>query len=483
MLAGDDPSTVDEPTAGRWACRPHFILVAAGLSVPLWCAILGGTALAVAGVRGLLEAEVGPGTARGLPEAEAGPGTALLPGGMLLHAGPPSRQGGPPAAAPPTTGLDPGPGGAAEPDADRPAIEAAAYPAEPGPPPDPARVDPATDLERRVREQVAAQLREFGLATAPAPLALSDASLDRVAAGQAGPAGADGGAGADSGVGADRDPQLDALNRVLVEKGGVLLPAWTFEVQPELLYSYKGSNGLLIVERDGARSVAAHDADLDRLETAVTARLGLPWRSQAEVRVPYLRVSEDTSDGLDGESRGQGGLGDVELSLSRQFLREDGRLPDLVGEVRWRVPTGDDPFGGDGGPATGSGFHGLGARVTLLKTYDPVVFLGGLAYTANLEDEKGGFDIDPGDAWSFNLAAVLAAGPDVSLRAGFAMSFTDEAEVDGKEVAGSGRTEGVLSLGTGLTLSPSTLLDVGVGIGVTDDAPDVTARVALAYRF
>jgi hypothetical protein len=263
----------------------------------------------------------------------------------------------------------------------------------------------------------------------------------------------------------------------------VLLPAWTFEVQPELLYSYKGSNGLLIVERDGARSVAAHDADLDRLEAAVTARLGLPWRSQAEVRVPYLRVSEDTSDGLDGESRGQGGLGDVEISLSRQFLREDGRLPDLVGEVRWRVPTGDDPFGGDGGPATGSGFHGLGARVTLLKTYDPVVFLGGLAYTANLEDEKRGFDIDPGDAWSFNLAAVLAAGPDVSLRAGFAMSFTDEAEVDGKEVAGSGRTEGVLSLGTGLTLSPSTLLDVGVGIGVTDDAPDVTARVALAYRF
>ena len=85
MLAGDDPSTVDEPTAGRRACRPHFVLVAAGLSVPLWCAILGGGALAVAGVRGLLEAEAGPGTARGLPEA--GPGTALLllPGGMLLH--------------------------------------------------------------------------------------------------------------------------------------------------------------------------------------------------------------------------------------------------------------------------------------------------------------------------------------------------------------------------------------------------------------
>jgi hypothetical protein len=114
MLAGDDPSIVDEPTAGLWTCRPHFVLVAAGLSVPLWCAIFGGIALAVAGVRGLLE-------------AEAGPGTALLPSGMLLYSGPPSQQAGPPAASPLTTGLDPGPGGAAKLDADRPAIQAVAY--------------------------------------------------------------------------------------------------------------------------------------------------------------------------------------------------------------------------------------------------------------------------------------------------------------------------------------------------------------------
>ena len=70
------------------------------------------------------------------------------------------------------------------------------------------------------------------------------------------------------------------------------------ELQPELIYSYKGANGLLIVEQNGVRSVQAHEADRDKLETAITARLGLPWRSQAEVRVPYLRVSEDASDGV-----------------------------------------------------------------------------------------------------------------------------------------------------------------------------------------
>src|SRR3712207_8111453 len=43
---------------------------------------------------------------------------------------------------------------------------------------------------------------------------------------------------------------------------------------------------------------------------------------------------------------------------------------DLVGELRWSLPTGEDSFDSDG-PALGSGFHSLGGRVTLLKTYDP----------------------------------------------------------------------------------------------------------------
>jgi Putative MetA-pathway of phenol degradation len=238
----------------------------------------------------------------------------------------------------------------------------------------------------------------------------------------------------------------------------------------------------MIVEQNGVRSVRAHEADRDKLETAITARLGLPWRSQAELRVPYLRVSEDASDGVRSTGRSEFGLGDVELALAHQFLREDGWVPDLVGELRWSLPTGEDSFDSDG-PALGTGFHGLGGRVTLLKTYDPVVFLGSLGYSESLEDEKKGFDIDPGDSWSVNLATILAAGPGVSLRTGFAMKFTDEAEVDGRELAGTDKTEGVLSLGAAVSLSPSILLDVGVGIGVTDDASDVSTKLALAYRF
>src|SRR4029453_15772370 len=40
-----------------YARHPHFLLVGTVLSLPLWGALLGGAALALAGVRGLLETE------------------------------------------------------------------------------------------------------------------------------------------------------------------------------------------------------------------------------------------------------------------------------------------------------------------------------------------------------------------------------------------------------------------------------------------
>jgi hypothetical protein len=332
-----------------------------------------------------------------------------------------------------------------------------------------------------LREAMLDLLRELGLVSSSTGTAMSEAELDRIVGGQAAPAGA---SSVSSGESEDNsDPQLDALNRVLVEAGGLLLPPWTVEIQPVLTYSYKGANGLLILDQNGQRQVLAHSADLTRLEGALVARLGLPWQSQAEIRVPYSRVSEESSYGNQSSSSSEHGLGDIEIGLSHQLLREKGWLPDLIGELRYRAPTGDDSFDGDGKLPLGTGFHGVGGRLTAVKALDPVVFVGSAGYTVNLKDTKQGFDIDPGDTVDLSIAAILAAGPRVSLRTGFGLSFTGEAEVDNDDLSGSDTTEGVLNVGGAVVLPNNTLLDLGVGVGVTDDAPDVTVRLALAHRF
>jgi hypothetical protein len=336
------------------------------------------------------------------------------------------------------------------------------------------------DTDAIMREAMLDLLRELGLVSNTDGSALSQSELDGIVGGQGAPVGATGSGGENDDA---RDPQLDALNRVLVETGGLLLPPWTVELQPEMEYSYKGANGLLILEQGGERQVLAHSADLTRLEGALTARIGLPWRSQAEVRVPYLHVSEESSFNNQSSRNNEDGLGDIEVGLSHQVFQENGWVPDLIAGLRYRAPTGDDSFGSDGKLPLGTGFHGISGRLTMVKALDPVVVVGSVGYTANLEDNKQGFDIDPGDSFDLGITAILAAGPGVSLRTGFGMSFTGEAEVDNRKINGSDKTEGVLNLGGAVVLPTNTLLDVGVGVGVTDDAPDVTARLALTYRF
>lgn len=334
------------------------------------------------------------------------------------------------------------------------------------------------------RAELTSMLRSLGIGPGAARVALDDTLLDSVSGGDAQAAAAGGAAPAGEAETEERDRQFDALNRVLVDTGGLLLPAWAVEIQPEVRYSYKGANGLLIVEQNGNRQVMSQDSETDQLEAAVTARLGLPWSSQAEIRVPYLYASETTSFGNQSENTSASGLGDIEFALSHQFARESQYMPDLLAQVYWKTNSGKDAFDGDDRTLPlGTGFHGVGGRLTAVKTYDPVVFQGTVGYTRNFEGNKQGFDIDPGDSLYVGVGSVLAAGPGVALRTGLTMNFTSAASVDGNKIDGSDKTEGVLGIGTSINLPDNVLLDVSAGIGVTEDAPDVALRAALAYRF
>jgi hypothetical protein len=77
----------------------------------------------------------------------------------------------------------------------------------------------------------------------------------------------------------------------------------------------------------------------------------------------------------------------------------------------------------------------------------------------------------------------LAVSPETSLRLAFNQEFVGKTGLRGRSVGGSDQTLGVLSLDAATLLSRRVLLDVGVDIGVTEDAPDYVARVSLPIRF
>jgi hypothetical protein len=308
------------------------------------------------------------------------------------------------------------------------------------------------------------------------------------AGGDAGSAG--GGAGAtaqdEAGPGEERvDETLRALERTLVQAGGLLLPKWTYELEPRLEYVYQGSGGLRFANGVG---LVNHDVRRDTLTSSTTLRLGLPWESQVDVTVPYVLSQERTSMGSFAEETHNGtGLGDIEIGLTRQLLWEGDAVPDLLASVRWKTTTGDSAFDVDPGDlAVGSGFHAVSGTLTAVKSREPLVFFGSLSYTANLSDTKAGLDIDPGDTVGLSLGTILAAGPGTSLTFALDQTFSQTTEVDGRDLPGSDGVGAMLKVGASTVLpfdSSRSLLSVTAGLGVTDDAPDLRLVASLPYRF
>lgn len=281
------------------------------------------------------------------------------------------------------------------------------------------------------------------------------------------------------------EDSLRALERTLVEEGGLVLREGAVQVTPGIAYNHRRSNGLRIINLGGLPVIAEQDVRVDTLESSLTLRAGLPWESQAEIFVPFVyRREKIVLGGTLEEDRTGTAFGDVEVALTKQVLREQMWIPDLLAGIRWKSTSGTaefDPSSDD--VSTGTGFNGLTGSVTAVKSKDPLVFFGGGTYTHNFSAEKEGNDIDPGNALGFSVGTILAASPDTSLRLVYRHEFTEESEIEGIEVPGSDRVEGIFEVGGSVVLTPSVLLDVAVGIGVTDDAPDVRFNLSLPFRY
>jgi hypothetical protein len=258
-----------------------------------------------------------------------------------------------------------------------------------------------------------------------------------------------------------------ALERTLVLTGTLLLPPGRIDVEPFFSYEYN--------DRDFDRTLAQL-RDNDTWTAGVNLRLGLPFDSQVELGIPYI-VARDVDDpffGGGGDSFGHG-FGDLRLGLAKTLLRESGPIPDLVARVTWDTNTGDDS---DNGVGLDSGFNELGFSLNALKRQDPLAFVVSVGYEYAFEND----DQRPGDTFALGLAALLAASPETSLRLAFSAAYSGDQEFEGRTFNGTDQNAATLSFGVSSVLGRGVLLNVDVGAGLTDDAPDYFVTVSLPFR-
>lgn len=282
-----------------------------------------------------------------------------------------------------------------------------------------------------------------------------------------------------------------AFERTLIDKGGVLLPAYKFEIEPSLSYVHSSSDRVIIDGITIENLVNIGDIFSERIRRdswglAATIRMGLPADYQLELRIPYGSEKRKilTADNLE-INNSKSGVGDITLGISHQFVKSHGSWPDILGSFRFKSQTGGDPFqvGASDELSLGSGYDSYELSVTAVKVSDPVVFFGGLSYSTNSSEQKSIGKLKAGDSYGLQMGMALALNLDTSLSFGYDLRFTGRTKVNGIPVPGSYLNTSSLSVSVSNALTKNTSVDVSVGIGLTEDAPDVQFSLSFPVKF
>lgn len=330
-------------------------------------------------------------------------------------------------------------------------------------------------------------------------------------------------------VATERKKELEAqtqampdLPRVSNDVGGVLTPKGRLTIEPSMGFSYSSVNriaieGFTILPALLVGIIDVVEADRDTYTARMTARYGVTNRLEAEVSGSWVYRDDATRSREfltgaveDSVYKAQGkGLGDIEFGLRYQFERRRPTSPFLVGNLRVKTDTGTDPFeiatmsSLTGQPRfsnelpTGSGFWSINPSLTFIYPSDPVVFFGSVGYLWTLEDDKGtssddegnitGFGkVDPGDAYRASFGLGLGLNENSSFSISYQLDQFTRTKIEtapGLSIAGSDVTVGKLLIGYSLRTSDGTPLNLAVGIGTTDDAPDTDVTFRIPFNF
>ncbi len=269
----------------------------------------------------------------------------------------------------------------------------------------------------------------------------------------------------------------------------MLLRPGRLRVEPAISYSYTDRarvvfDGIDIIDVVFIGAIQSDDIRNQSVSSSVTLRYGLSNRLNVRATFPWewrkselFRSSRDEAPTSALRDRTVSGFGDLTLGLSYQLYRSDSRLPNVIGNMTYSPDTGD-------APESGRGFDRWTGGLTFLTQSDPAALFGSLTYIHNDGDFNG---FERGDLAGGSLGYSYALNYDLSLSSTFSFfrQIEDASITSGGVTTNLGRrtTNATLSLGITYALTRRNALALSVGIGLTDDTPELTLSMSLPMAF
>jgi hypothetical protein len=321
---------------------------------------------------------------------------------------------------------------------------------------------------------------------------------------------------------AGAETQDPPTHRVLVPSGSsvsvfdqrsLLTREGQIVLEPSLSIAHASSTdvaieGLTIIPALVIGLINVSQVQRDVTTAALSLRYGVTGRTELTVKLPWLHVEESIRErrafdaspvDILSDSSGSG-AGDVEAGLNVQLTNGLGEGTEAIFNLRVRAPTGKDPFeirqrpltDGDGNPIgtvfeeqpTGNGFWGVQPGLSFLYASDPAVLFGNVSWQFNMSDNKGreaGGRIDPGDALGVGFGIGFALNDRTSFSLGYDHSVVYDTKIDRDNDQVDARFDhlhaGSLLLGLSHAVTPEQGMNLSLGIGATENAPDVQLTV------
>jgi len=278
-------------------------------------------------------------------------------------------------------------------------------------------------------------------------------------------------------------------------------------------------DGFLALDTIFLGTISIDKATSDIFTLDPTISVGLSDKFVIDANIPYLvRSTNFQSGGAGGNASGlvedtvhDDGLGDINIGASYRLSRESANRPDLVLNARVKFPTGRDPYGiefvdvpnSQGNLqvprrlSTGTGVYSASIGLSALKTLDPMVVFASVNYYHNFERHFGDIDeapgsqpgkVDVGDATQFGAGLAYALNDKSSISMSYSQRIVQRSRIKlddqiFKRIVGSQGNVALVNLGGTFSLGENLTLITNVGIGLTDDSPDMAVSIRIPYRF
>lgn len=261
----------------------------------------------------------------------------------------------------------------------------------------------------------------------------------------------------------------------------------------DVTYTYIGQERIVTdYTADGLTLFDIENTNSHTITNTLSADYGVLNNLTANVTLPVISKYTDSTkhSGLSNS------LGDVNLGARWQPLEARRDRPNLTVTGNLRLPSGRSPFKviAGSGEATGSGVAAVSAGLNVNRIVDPVALFGSLNMTVSaaakdlyqVNGTRVLTRVKPGTSVGFGIGFAYALSYGISTTLSFQEAISAGSKLrfaDGLEVKTSTQTSAIVNLGLGYRVSPKTTVNLSVGIGLTDDSPNLSVGLNLPLAF